>query len=348
MIPAPDFGALDTSDTGDLDLDGFSGVLAAHHDGTLVAGWARGLADRSFGVVNTLETRFGAASVAKTFTAVTILSLVAEGRLRLDATARSVLGTDLPLIADDVTIEQLLSHRSGIGDYLDEEVDQYAPMSVPVQQLDCAEAYLAVLDGFETAFPAGQRWAYCNGGFVVLGIIAERVAGVPYGRLVAERVFQPAGMTSSDFARSDKLEPLSAVGYKEDGTSNIFHIPVVGVGDGGARTTVADMHSFWQALYAGRLIPIELVDAMTAPVTPDVSVYDDDEDDGDENDPTGYGFGVWLKAGTVAADGGDHGISAFSRHDPVHDVTVTLLSNEEEIPTYRRVFAVQEAVIRGL
>ncbi|QTV80986.1 hypothetical protein [Microbacterium sp. NIBRBAC000506063] len=74
-------------------------------------------------------------------------------------------------------------------------------------------------------------------------------------------------MTSSDFARSDRLEPLSAVGYKEDGTSNIFHVPVVGVGDGGARTTVADMHAFWSSLYTGALLPMDLVAAMTAPVT---------------------------------------------------------------------------------
>ena len=339
MIPAPDVGALDAHESDELDLEGFSGVLAAHRGGELIAGWARGLADRSFAVPNTLDTRFATASVAKTFTAVAILSLVAEERLTLDTTARSVLGADLPLIAEDVTIEHLLSHRSGIGDYLDEEIDEYAPLSIPVQQLDSAEAYVPLLDGFETAFPAGERWVYCNGGFVVLGIIAERVSGVPYDRLVAQRVFAPAGMTSSDFARSDRLEPLSAVGYKEDGTSNIFHIPVVGVGDGGARTTVADLHAFWSSLYRARIIPSELVEAMTATVTANV----EDDDDG-----TGYGLGVWTQGGTVAALGGDHGVSAFSRHDPVHDLTVTLLSNEEEVPSYRRVTTVEEIILRGL
>ncbi len=343
MIPVPDVGVLDVSETGDFDLDDFSGVLAAYHEGRLVAAWTRGFADRSHAVPNALATRFGTASFAKTFTAVTILSLVAEGRLTLDTAARSVLGTDLPLIADDVTIGHLLSHRSGIGDYLDEEIDEYAPLPIPVQQLDCAEAYVPLVDGFETVFPAGTDFAYNNGAFVVLGIIAERVAGTPYGQLVTERVFAPAGMTSSDFARSDRPEPNTAVGYKEDGSTNIFHIPVIGVGDGGAHTTVADMHAFWSSLYGGRLIPMELVTAMTSYVSEKI-----DEDDEDDDDPTGCGFAVFLKGGTVAAVGGDHGMTAFSRHDPARNVTVTLLSNEEEVASYGRVKAIQDIVIGSL
>lgn len=340
MIPAPDFGTIDALDTDEFDLDDFSGVLAAYRGGEFIAGWARGLADRSLAVPNTLETRFAVASFAKTFTAAAVLSLVADDTFTLDTTARSLLGDDLPLIAGDVTIAHLLSHRSGIGDYLDEEVDEYAPLSIPVQQLDGAEAYVPLIDGFETAFRAGEKWAYCNSGFVVLGILAERASGVPYGRLVAERVFEPAGMTSSDFARSDRLEPLSAVGYKGDGTSNIFHVPVVGVGDGGARTTVADMHAFWSSLYAGRILPRDYVEAMTATVSANV------EDDDDDN--TGYGLGVWTEDGTVAAIGGDHGITAYSRHDPANDLTVTLLSNEEEVASYWRVRTVEDIVSRRL
>ena len=335
----------DLGDPTGLDLEGFSGVIAAYREGELRAVFARGLADRGLGVPNSLETRFGTASMTKTFTAVVVLSLVAEGRLSLETTARSVLGGDLPLIADDVTIAQLLGHRSGIGDYLDEEIDEYAPLPVPVQQLDCAEAYLAVLDGFETAFPAGEKWVYCNGGYVVLGIIAERVAGVPYGQLVQERVFDRAGMTASDLARSDRLEPLTAVGYRPDGTSNVFHIPVIGVGDGGAHTTVRDMHAFWTSLYAGILLPIPLAQLMTSAITPDIDAYDDDDEEDEDDEPTGYGFGVFTKAGTVAAIGGDHGITAFSRHDPASGLTVTLLSNEQDVPAYDRVITVEARVL---
>lgn len=119
--------------------------------------WAVGLADRVAGAPNTPRTRFGLASGTKTFTAVTVLSLVGDGSLSLDDRVRHWLRDDLSLIADDVTVDHLLTHTSGIGDYLDEEVDALAPMTVPVQELESTPAYLAVLDGFPTKFAAGER-----------------------------------------------------------------------------------------------------------------------------------------------------------------------------------------------
>ena len=127
-----------------------------------------------------------------------------------------MLGADLPLIADDVTIEHLLSHTSGIGDYLDEEGDtdlnDYL-MPVGVQHLATSEDFVQVLDGFPTKFPAGSVFAYCNGGFAVLAIIAERVAGQPFHELVEQHVCAPAGMTKTAFLRSDELPGDAALGY---------------------------------------------------------------------------------------------------------------------------------------
>ena len=80
---------------------------------------AWGLADRRHGIAMTPDHQIGVASGAKVFTALAVMSLVADGTLTLDTTARSILGADLPLIADDVTIGHLLAHRSGIGEYLE-------------------------------------------------------------------------------------------------------------------------------------------------------------------------------------------------------------------------------------
>ena len=98
----------------------FSGVVRVDRRGTTEVAKAYGYADRAYGIANTVDTQFGTASATKTFTALTVMALVEEGRLDLSTTARSLLGDDLPEIADDVTVEQLLAHRSGIGDYFDE------------------------------------------------------------------------------------------------------------------------------------------------------------------------------------------------------------------------------------
>ncbi|MFK4836653.1 serine hydrolase domain-containing protein [Microbacterium sp. ZW T2_14] len=305
------------------DLDGFSGVISIRRGDDVLGEWAVGVANRTFDVPHTTETRFGLASGTKTFTAMTVLSVVGDGLLSLDTPARELLGPDLPLIADDVTIDHLLTHTSGIGDYLDEEVDALAPLTLPVQQLDSTPAYLPMLDGLPTKFRAGERFSYCNGGYVVLAVIAERAAGAPFTELVANRVFAPAGMTASGFPRSDLLPPGTATGYKDDGRTNVFELPVVGSGDGGAHSTVADLHRFWVALRAGRLLPRELVESALETTTADAG------------DGRGYGRGVWLEEGDLVIAGGDHGVTAVSRHDRSTGITVSALANIE-VATFAR------------
>src|SRR4249920_1012137 len=99
---------------------GFSGVVSVHAGDEQIVGAAYGLADRAHAVPFTLDTRCAIASGTKTFTALTVMRLVETGLLDLTTTARSVLDDDLPLVDERVTIEQLLAHRSGIGDFFDE------------------------------------------------------------------------------------------------------------------------------------------------------------------------------------------------------------------------------------
>ena len=98
----------------------FSGVVRVDRGDTLELARAFGLADRAHGIPNSVDTQFGLASGTKGLTALTVVGLIQDGRLRLDTTSRSVLRDDLPLISDEVTVEHLLAHRSGIGDYFDE------------------------------------------------------------------------------------------------------------------------------------------------------------------------------------------------------------------------------------
>ena len=197
---------------GELELDaiasetGFSGVVRVDRGDRVEVLKAYGLAHRGYDIPNEVDTRFALASGTKGLTALTVVSLVEDGTLQLTTTARSVLGKDIPLVGNDVTVEHLLAHRSGIGDYLDEEagldLEDY-PMPVPVHELATTEDYLAVLDGHPPKFAPGERFAYCNSGYVVLALIAERAAGTPFHELVHSRVCERAEMGDTAFLRSD-------------------------------------------------------------------------------------------------------------------------------------------------
>src|SRR5262245_19246949 len=190
---------------------GLSGVVRIDRDRESFAK-AYGFAHRGYRVQNTVDTRFGIASGTKGFTALAVMSLVEDGTLSLETTARSILGEDLPLIEDAVMVEHLLGHRSGVGDYYDEDIDRPITdhvMTVPVHELATIESDLSVLDGFPMKFPPGERFSYCNGGYVVLALIAERSSGVPFHDLVLERVCRPAGLPDSAFLRMD--EPAERV-----------------------------------------------------------------------------------------------------------------------------------------
>lgn len=284
----------------------FSGVvLVSRGDETLLAE-AAGYAHRAHRVANTIGTRFAIASGTKGFTALVVVGLVAEGRLKLETTAREVLGDDLPLIDDRVTVEHLLTHTSGIGDYCDEEAD---PPPNPL--LATSADYLAALDGFPQRSAPGTEFRYNNGAFVVLALVAERIAGIPFAELVRTRVTEAAGMADTAFLRSDALPERTATGYLEDGRSNVFSLPVVGHGDGGIYSSAPDFRKFWPALLDGRIVPRAWVDRMLTPHA------------------EGYGLGFWLpRPGVVRLEGGDHGVSFRSTHQPSSGVTATLISND--------------------
>ncbi|MAT05750.1 MAG: serine hydrolase, partial [Acidimicrobiaceae bacterium] len=208
----------------------FSGVVRIDLDGRPVVERAYGLADRSHAVANTIDTQFGTASGSKTLTALAVMSLIEDRILQLDTTARSLLGTDLPLIDDRVTVEHLLGHRSGIGDYLDEDemddMNDYV-LTVPVHTLVTTEDFLPVLDGHPMKSAPGEQFTYCNGGYVVLALLAERASGVPFHDLVDERVCRPAGLVDTGYFRTDELPGRVARGYLHDDglRTNVLHLP---------------------------------------------------------------------------------------------------------------------------
>lgn len=304
-----------------------SGVVSLDIDGEVVFTQAYGLADRAHEIANTVDTRFALASASKGFTALAVVSLIADGVLAWDTSARSILNTDLPLIDDGVTVEHLLTHTSGIGDYLDEEadweVDDYV-LTVPVHELSATEAFVPMLDAHAQKSAPGERFTYNNGGFMVLALIAERASGRGYHDLVTDRVLAPAGLERTGYLRLDELPGDVAVGYPSDDPSslrtNVLHLPVRGNGDGGAFSTTAELSRFWRAFADGRIVDAAHRDEMIRPRSVDES----------ENLRYGAGFYLDLDGPGVQLQGFDAGVSSWTRFDPETRLTSTVLSNSPE------------------
>jgi CubicO group peptidase (beta-lactamase class C family) len=316
LIETVDRNALETA---------FSGAIRVDIDDEVLLARAYGYAHRGLRVANTIDTRFAIASGTKGLTALAVVSLIEDGELDWATTARSVLGPDLPLIDDTVTVEHLLAHRSGIGDYLDESADHpindYV-LPIPVQQLATTEQYLAVLDGKPTQFEPNEKFSYCDSGYVVLALIAERTSGMPFHDIVRQRVCEPAGMHDTEFLCSDQLPGSAALGYLSvDGDrTNVFHLPVRGNGDGGIYSTVADVHTLWTAFFDGRIVSRANVAEMVRPRShvPSASMR--------------YGLGFWLheSGSAVMLEGHDSGVSFRSVHDPDSCITHTVVANTSE------------------
>jgi CubicO group peptidase (beta-lactamase class C family) len=297
----------------------FSGVVRVERRGEVIVEFACGHSDRANERVNNLETRFAVASGTKPLTALTIMSLVESGAFTLDMTLRSVVQGDLPNVDEAVTIDHLLTHRSGVGDYLDEaaggDIDDHALGSLSAHTLETARDYLPLLNAHEQRSAPGQHFAYNNSGFVMLSLAIETSTG-SYHRAVRDRVFTPAGMPHAEFFRTDDLPANTALGYLADGRSNVFHLPVIGMGDGGAFFTLDDTTAFWDAFLSGGIVSLQGVAAMTA----ELSVY---------NDTRSYGRGFWLGPGAdhVWIEGMDAGVSFQSGVFRDADVRYSVLSN---------------------
>lgn len=303
-----------------LDEHGFSGVITVRRPGERVVALARGMADRAQGRPNTIDTNFATASATKGLTALAVASLVETGELEFATTMRSLAGDELPHVDPAVTIEDLLGHTSGAGDYLDEsaigDIDDYV-MDTPVHLLTEPGAYLSMVAAPHQVAPPGTRFAYNNGAYIMLAIAVERSTGRSYYDVVTERVLLPAGMNGSGFFRSDQLPSGAALGYLGDGRTNVFHLPVRGCGDGGIYMTAGDVERLWDALFGGRIVEAEMANRLTRPRR---DVPDQD---------MRYGLGFWLRPDrhTVLLVGADAGVSFVAAHDRPSGVGYTVISN---------------------
>lgn len=232
--------------------DVFSGVALVARDGAPVFFKGYGLADREKKIPNTVRTRFNIGSINKTFTQLAVRQLVRDGKLSLTDTIGKFY-PDYPQAASrGATVEQLLTHRGGLSDFFSPEFSR-----MPKDRFASNADYFRLIGNLPPSFAPGERTQYCNGCYIALGAIVERVTGMPYEQYVAENIFSRAEMTSTGYPRTDRPEADIALGYTRrdgDGTlrNNVALHGVTGSAAGGGYSTALDLLTYAKALRAGR------------------------------------------------------------------------------------------------
>ncbi len=314
-----------------LEMHAFSGIVSIRQAGDLRYERAMGYADRSNGIPNTVETRFGIASGTKFFTALAIGILIAEGKLDFSTKLKDCLTLPFPRCSPDITIRHLLTHTSGIPDYFDEEkvADfDYFHLAIPWYQLMGPRDYLPLFPDEEMKFTPGERFSYSNGGYILLGVVIEEQTGMRYQDFVEQAIFKALGMDQSGYFAMNQLPPKTALGYVEDSEgwrTNIFNLPIVGASDGGAFTTAEDLARLWKAFWGYALLPRELVEVYARPYIKASAT----------NGSISYGHGLWIHEDADGNRqeyimGSDAGVSFRSAVDRSKALEVTVLSNTSQ------------------
>ena len=291
----------------------FSGVWLWAKDGKTITAGARGQADRETGIDNTLDTRFRIGSMNKMFTAVATLQLVERGKLSLDDPIGKIL-PDYPNtnVASKVKIRHLLSHTGGTGDIFGPEFDAHR------LELKTLQDYVKLYGKRDLQFDPGTKWEYSNYGFLLLGVVVEKVSGKSYYDFVAENIYQIAGMTNSGSEPENVAVANRSKGYMRDQFAMVSNEPTLpwrGTSAGGGYTTAGDLVKFAGALRANKLLKAETLAEATHP----------------QFTPGDYGFGFQIgrpdEVRTYGHGGGAPGMNALLRVYPESGQVVIVLCN---------------------
>jgi CubicO group peptidase (beta-lactamase class C family) len=258
--------------------------------------------ERGFGVMDlhtlhpiSSSTNFRLASVTKQFTAMTIMLLVHDGKLRYDDKLTDVF-PDFPEYGRTITIRNLLNHTSGLQDYEDQMsgYDSNLPDD-QLRQIQDEEVLALLKQQKTTKFPPGSKWAYSNSGYVVLGSVVQKVSGISFAEFLRQRIFEPLKMSNTVAYQKVKNEVANrAYGHSKLGgvwKQTDQSTTSATLGDGGVYSSLDDLAKWDKALRDHTLLSEEEMQPALTPVKP--AFGPPEEPDGK---PAEYGFGWFLNA----------------------------------------------------
>jgi D-alanyl-D-alanine carboxypeptidase len=307
--------SLATAALRDGPIAGLSVAVVRGSDTLVMKGY--GYADLEHDVAATAHTVYRIGSITKEFTAAAVMQLVEQGRIGLDDSLAKHL-PDVPAAWRPVTIRQLLNHTSGIRSYT-----SAGPKWAAVRRLDMSpDSILGLVRGDTLDFAPGTRWLYNNSGYMLLGLVIEKVSGRPYGEYVTERLFTPLGLSSTLYCESRPLIKHRADGYEPVGNRfvNAEFLSMTHPFSAGALcSSVRDLVKWQRALAGGRVVSAASYGRMSTP----------DTVRGGRR--LNYGFG--LMADTLGSHrmvyhgGGINGFVSDAAHFAEDSLTVVVLSN---------------------
>ena len=305
------------------------------------------------------QTDFRLASCSKQFTAMSIMLLVHDGKLRYDDKLTDVF-PDFPAYGKAISIRNLLNHTSGLPDYEDlmaaAEKRKGATIWTPMHQIQDAEVLDLLKHEAAGKFAPGTRWSYSNSGYVILGLVVAKISGKPFAQFLRERIFASLGMSQTLAYEKGKSEVSQrAYGHSKDGKAwkeTDQSSTSATLGDGGIYSSLEDLAK-WDEALAQRtllsenemrpaLIPVKLADG-AQPKWPADS-------DRMEGTPAFYGFGWFLDPyrghQRMWHYGDTMGFHSYIARFPADRLTIIILCNRTDLDPESLALKVADRVLR--
>lgn len=293
-----------------VDKKEFMGTVLVARGDQIVLNQAYGSANLEWNIGNTPTTKFRLGSVTKQFTGVSILLLEERGKLKLDDPIKKYY-SDAPTAWDAVTLKHLLTHTSGIPNLTSfPEFSKF--QRFPRTLTDSIEFF----KDRPLQFAPGEKWAYSNSGYILLGYVVEKAAGVSYAEFLQTNIFTPLGMKDSGHESDMRVIEHKAAGYAPGDSGGIENAGFVHMsvphGAGALYSTTGDLLRWQRGLYGGKILSAASLRKFTTPFKDDYAL----------------GIHVNTEKRTVYSHGGGiEGFNTFLAYYPDTQVTVVALSN---------------------